>query len=173
MNTHAACLTLSRSLSVVSSLTFSLFFLPGTHTNSIFSVIYEHTEIPFHPLCLSVCLSPSRLTTVKHWHLGWRSYHTFHSSTQRSRPVISVVGDTGWATICGCSCVCVRACVRADWDHRESLPSWFNMSSDSYQQVLSMFADWDKSVENRIDCGVYWNATDEVFAAQIYKHHPF
>lgn len=45
-------LSLSPSLSV---------FLSLTHTNSIFSVIYEHIEIPFHS---SVSLSLSQLTSA-------------------------------------------------------------------------------------------------------------
>lgn len=130
------------------------------HPQTAFSLWFTNTS-RFHFSPLSLCVSLSRLTKVKHWHLGWRSYHTFHSSTLRSWPVISVVGDTEEVTICVCACVCV------DWDHRESFSLWFNISSDLYLPILSMFVDWDKSVGNCIDCGVYWKASNDVCSSNI------
>lgn len=130
-----------------------------TRSSSDFFVIYEHIQIPFLSsvsLCASVSLS--RLAKVKHWHLGWRSHHTFRSSTLHSWPVISAVGDTAQLT----KCACVR--LRAFFF---SFAVQYQLWVVQHLQTLSVLVDWDKSVRNHIDCGVYWNATNKVCSSNI------
>lgn len=161
-HTPPLSLSLSLALALSSSFSPSLSF-SVRRANSVFSVIYEHIEIPFH---FSVSLSlRSPQCNIDIWAEG----HTAHSSLPHCAhdPLSAwLVVLTRRQYVCVCACVFVYAWAKTT---KNFLCLRFNICSGSYLQIQSMFADWDKSVENPIDCGVYWNATTQVCGSNLKK----
>lgn len=153
MNTHAACL----SVSLLCHLPSHRLSLSPRHAQAAISLWFTNTS-RFHFSPPSLCVRLSLSLDSPKWNIDiWVEGHTAHSALPH----------------CTHDPLSVRSVIRHSW---QNVPvyAWerffFLCSSISvvqHLQTLSVLVDWDKSVRNRIDCGVYWNATNEVGSSNI------
>lgn len=117
-------------------------------SKSVFSEIYEQIYIPLFS-SVSICLT---LSTHQSETLTFRLKVTPHIPLFHIE-LMTCYQCSWWYRVSDSACACSN-----------SFSSQSNMSSDSYLQILSIFAYWDKPVENGVgvDCSVYWNARHKV-----------